>query len=221
MCLQPQTMLSSGMVVFLLLHMMYFPMIRSLYVPTLLFFIRRSDAFTGIVSEVVSGDILVIKDTGSAVDRRICLSSIRAPRLGARDRASEPWGTEAKEFLRQRLIGKEVNVRMEYDRKIPAPVGGEHAGGDHGKERIMAFGTVTVQEKADGGEVKLNNVAELLLVRGLAQVVKHRPDEERSGKFFLCDIFLRFYFRNKKYGRSVTKKLFTTFSLYLQLIMKP
>ncbi len=28
---------------------------------------------------------------------------------------------------------------------------------------------------------QVNNVAELLLVRGLAQVVKHRGDEERSG----------------------------------------
>lgn len=28
---------------------------------------------------------------------------------------------------------------------------------------------------------QVNNVAELLLVRGLAQVVRHRGDEERSG----------------------------------------
>lgn len=29
--------------------------------------------------------------------------------------------------------------------------------------------------------LQVNNVAELLLVRGLAQVVRHRGDEERSG----------------------------------------
>lgn len=29
--------------------------------------------------------------------------------------------------------------------------------------------------------VQANNVAEMLLIRGLAQVVKHRADEERSG----------------------------------------
>ena len=29
--------------------------------------------------------------------------------------------------------------------------------------------------------LQVNNVAELLLVRGLAQVVKHRAEEERSG----------------------------------------
>ena len=28
---------------------------------------------------------------------------------------------------------------------------------------------------------QVNNIAELLLVRGLAQVVRHRGDEERSG----------------------------------------
>ena len=110
---------------------------------------KLSDAFTGTVTEVVSGDILVVRDSGSGVDRRVCLSSIRTPRLGARDRAPEPWATEAKEFLRQRLIGREVNVRMEYDRKIPAPPGVA------GEERTMAFGTVTVQEKADGGDVKV------------------------------------------------------------------
>ncbi len=30
--------------------------------------------------------------------------------------------------------------------------------------------------------LQANNVAELLLVRGLAQVVRHRGDEERSGE---------------------------------------
>lgn len=36
----------------------------------------------------------------SGVERRVNLSSIRAPRMGTRDRAPEPWAVEAKEFLR-------------------------------------------------------------------------------------------------------------------------
>lgn len=34
--------------------------------------------------------------------------SIRAPRVGIRDRPPEPHGNEAREFLRKRFIGKEV-----------------------------------------------------------------------------------------------------------------
>lgn len=34
------------------------------------------------------------------MERRVNLSSIRAPRMGTRERAPEPWAVEAKEFLR-------------------------------------------------------------------------------------------------------------------------
>ena len=49
--------------------------------------------------------MLVIKDSTSGAERRVTLSSIRAPRPARRDEKPEPYGTEAKEFLRQRLIG--------------------------------------------------------------------------------------------------------------------
>ncbi len=42
----------------------------------------------------------------TGVERRVTLSSIRAPKSGGRDRAGEPLARESKEFLRQRLIGK-------------------------------------------------------------------------------------------------------------------
>jgi staphylococcal nuclease domain-containing protein 1 len=108
------------------------------------------------------------------------VSSIKAPRGATRDRAAEPWATEAKEFLRQRLIGKEVSVSMEYTRKVPAAIGA--TAGPASEERVLSFGTVKISEKS-GAETKENNVAELLLVRGLAQVIKHRGDEERSAHF--------------------------------------
>jgi hypothetical protein len=44
--------------------------------------------------------------------------SVRAPRAGGRDRAPEPYGLDAREFLRKKLIGKDVTVKMEYTRKI-------------------------------------------------------------------------------------------------------
>lgn len=60
--------------------------------------------------EVVSGDTLVVKDSGSGVERRVNLSSLRCPRVGRRDEDPEPWALEAKEFLRQRLIGEYVST---------------------------------------------------------------------------------------------------------------
>ena len=67
---------------------------------------KQSGKFTGTVSEVVSGDVLVVKDGASGAERRVTISSIRAPRAGRRDEKAEPYGTEAKEFLRSRLIGR-------------------------------------------------------------------------------------------------------------------
>ena len=66
---------------------------------------KLSDKFTGIVTEVVSGDCLIVKDNASRVERRINLSSIRAARMGRKGEKPEDWAFEAKEFLRQRLIG--------------------------------------------------------------------------------------------------------------------
>jgi hypothetical protein len=88
---------------------------------------------------------------------------------------------------RQRLIGKTVSVHLEYTRKVAPAAGGEAAAAAVGRrpgaeERVMSFGSVTVAEGGDGADERVSNVAELLLVRGLVQVVKHRSDEERSGE---------------------------------------
>eukprot|EP00955_Chlamydomonas_euryale_P062771 358478-Chlamydomonas_euryale.AAC.12 len=79
---------------------------------------KLSGTFTGRVVEVVSGDSLVVKDDASHAERRVQLSSLRAPRMGTRDRPSDAWATEAKEFLRKKLIGQVVEVKMEYTRKV-------------------------------------------------------------------------------------------------------
>lgn len=56
----------------------------------------------------------------------LCICSVRAPRAGGRDRAPEPHGLEAREFLRKKFIGKDVTVKMEYTRKI-GPMPGQAA----------------------------------------------------------------------------------------------
>jgi staphylococcal nuclease domain-containing protein 1 len=138
--------------------------------------------FLGTVVEVASGDSIVIADADTGAERRVTMSSIRAPKMGNERRGikPEPWAHEAKEFLRTRCVGKRVKVSMEYQRKIPTQ-------GD-GPEIVLDMGTVllpTDQLKGeDNNGVTELNVAEMLVLRGLASVVRHRnDDEDRSLKY--------------------------------------
>ncbi|KAJ4756132.1 Nuclease domain-containing protein 1 [Rhynchospora pubera] len=166
--------------------------------------------FTGKVVEVVSGDCIIVADdsvpSGSpASERRVNLSSIKAPKMGnpRRDVDPEPtnqeersklnevlrtraFGREAREFLRTRLIGRQVNVSMEYSRKMTADLPGAVASSS-ADSRVMDFGSVILasSSKNDGEAPSANqqggiNVAEMLVSRGLATVVRHRDFEERS-----------------------------------------
>lgn len=68
------------------------------------------------VIEIVSGDCVIVADDSlplgdPSAERRVNLSSIRAPKMGNRraaDSKAEPWAYDAKEFLRTRLIGRQV-----------------------------------------------------------------------------------------------------------------
>ena len=104
--------------------------------------------------------------------------------MGTQKRPHEDWAVEAKEFLRKMLIGRGVNVRMEYNRKIP-PQSGESLGlldalltgiVGSGDVLILMFGNVTVKN-SKGDDV---NVAEAVVENGFASLAKHRTDEERS-----------------------------------------
>lgn len=79
---------------------------------------KLSEKFKGTVLEVLSGDCIVVLDAQNK-EHRINLSSIRATRMGSRDRKPEEWAVEAKDFLRKLLIGKAVDVQLEFNRKIP------------------------------------------------------------------------------------------------------
>ena len=156
--------------------------------------------FVGVVVEVASGDSIVVADAETDAERRVTMSSIRAPRLGNERRGikPEPWAHEAKEFLRARCVGKTVKVSMEYVRKIPTANGGTAGtAGGNGAEApgiTLEMGTVmlpTDQLKGDDGSAATKdtgiaelNVAEMLVLRGLATVVRHRnDDDERSLRY--------------------------------------
>ncbi|KAE8727131.1 TUDOR-SN protein 1 isoform 2 [Hibiscus syriacus] len=142
--------------------------------------------FTGKVVEVVSGDCIVVADDsipyGSPLaERRVNLSSIRCPKMGnpRRDEKPAAYAREAKEFLRTRLIGKQVTVQMEYSRKVSV-ADGAAAVAAPGDSRVMDFGSVFLMSsiKGDGDEVSVAipftagnqqlglNVAELGVGRG-------------------------------------------------------
>lgn len=165
----------------------------------------------------MTGDTLLVTDP-SGVERRVMLASVRAPRI-RRKEASEPYvearrssapcvmmcstvrllcsyALEAKEFLRKRLIGKQVTVHVDY--KKP-PVEGTRYTDDR------VFVTVRDQKNRSDGVLSLaiyisgslacalhpslslaelavacRNVAEGLVAAGLCTVIRHREEEERS-----------------------------------------
>ncbi|KAJ0973495.1 hypothetical protein J5N97_021454 [Dioscorea zingiberensis] len=162
--------------------------------------------FTGKVVEIVSGDcIIVADDADSFAERRVNLSSIRAPRLGRRDEnfdglkpeelRERVFAREAKDFLRSRVIGRQVSVSMEYSRKVgglDGPNSVAASGADD--SRVLDFGSVflTSPTKSDSAETLLPpsaspsagvNVAELMVAHGFATVTRHRDFEERSNHY--------------------------------------
>ncbi|GAB7362779.1 hypothetical protein MBLNU230_g3083t1 [Neophaeotheca triangularis] len=114
---------------------------------------QRGGESEAIVSRVFSADTLFIRNKAGA-EKRINLSSVRQPKPS--DPKQSPFGAEAKEFLRKRLIGKHVKVQT--DGKRPATEGYE--------EREMA----TVSQNN-------NNVALMLVENGYASVIRHRMDD--------------------------------------------
>jgi hypothetical protein len=80
--------------------------------------------------------------------------SLRAPRMGTRDRPADPWALDGREFLRKKLIGREVAVAMEYNRKIPLSAA-EVALNDGAQERVISCANVEIAggegEGRDGG----------------------------------------------------------------------
>lgn len=89
----------------------------------------KQKEYSGTVVEVINGDALSIK-LANGEARKIFLSSIRPPKEAARGGDEDgkppargrgfralydiPWMFEAREFLRKKLIGKKVNVVVDY-----------------------------------------------------------------------------------------------------------
>lgn len=136
------------------------------------------DAYSAKVVEISNGDCLMVKGADD-VQKKIFLASIRPPRLsdtagtadlpkreaGVRPRPlyDVPYMFEAREFLRKKLVGKKINVQVDYIQPK----------NDDFQEKICC--TVTI------GNI---NVAEALVSKGLATVVRYRQDDDRRSSCY-------------------------------------
>lgn len=105
------------------------------------------------VVRVLNAETIFLRSR-SGEERKVTLSSIRQPKPS--DPKQSPFGAEAKEFLRKKLIGKHVKVTI--DGKKPPSEGFE--------EREVA--TITLNGK---------NIALTLVEAGYASVIRHRRDD--------------------------------------------
>ncbi len=133
----------------------------------------RDKEFTGKVVEIVNGDAIMVKKNKTET-KKIFLASIRPPRLSTERSERPKTGTfrplydipfmfDAREFLRKKLIGQNVHVIVDYVQ--PA--------NDDFPEKTQC--TVTI-----GGV----NVAEALVSKGLATVVRYSADnDQRSSQY--------------------------------------
>ena len=146
--------------------------------------------FDAVVVEVHSGDQLSVAlpgGTGSSSggERRLTLSSVRAPRMGnpRPNVDDEPWAFESKDMLRKLAIGKSVRVVVDYQREIPQTSG-------EGPPVKRAFATVTV---VGAGEKSLQ---EAIVEAGMAAVARLRQDDPRSVSIWFgspkrsCDVYV-------------------------------
>lgn len=108
-------------------------------------------------------------------ERRLALSSIRAPRVGNPRRGveDEPWAVEAKEALRKLVIGKTVKVVVDYQRDIPQTGAGGGGGGRDPPPVKRAFATVNVGSSG-------KSLQEVMVETGMAAVARLRQDDPRT-----------------------------------------
>lgn len=138
----------------------------------------KEKEFSGTVVEITNGDAMSIKLTTGQI-KKVFLSSIRPPKEPGRAADEEgklpvrpkgfrplydiPFMLEAREFLRKKLVGKKVNVVVDYIQEAR----------DSFPEKICA--TVTI-----GGV----NVGEALVSKGLATVIRYRPDDDQRSSHY-------------------------------------
>ena len=140
-----------------------------------------NESFEAKVIEVVNGDALVVQNLATNETKKIFIASIRPPRNEGSKFDDEnkdkrqfrplydiPHMFEAREFLRKRLIGKKVSVKVDYVQQKT----------DNYPEKTLC--TVILDNNI--------NIGEALISKGLASVVRYRPDDDQRASGY--DLFL-------------------------------
>jgi len=107
-----------------------------------------------VVSKIIGADTIIVRNKAGTAEKRISFSSIRGPRTNEATEA--PYRDEAKEFLRKRIIAKQVSISVDGNK--PAENGFE------------AREVATVTEKG-------KNIGLQLVEEGYATVIRHRKDD--------------------------------------------
>ncbi|KAJ3394017.1 hypothetical protein HDU84_000516 [Entophlyctis sp. JEL0112] len=116
--------------------------------------------YEAIVTRIMSTDSIMVIPVGkpSSQERRVFFSSLRAPPKSKEGETAESGlSHEAREFLRQKLIGKTVRVVVDYVKPKE----------NNYDERCCA--SVTLND---------TNIAETLISRGYATALRHRKDDD-------------------------------------------
>lgn len=87
---------------------------------------KGAQDFEGTLVQVVSGDLVVVRPTGSIEQIRLSLSGVRANKAVREQSGNQPetrvtysdYAWEARELLRSKYIGALVNVHIDYTRTI-------------------------------------------------------------------------------------------------------
>ncbi|GAB5593132.1 hypothetical protein Unana1_08032 [Umbelopsis nana] len=130
--------------------------------------------FDAQVVKIVTGDTIIVRNTKSGVEKKIQFASIKqaprgagstVPSAGSKSKDIKEVGYqfEAREYLRKRLIGKQVHVTIDYIK--PAQDGFE--------EKECA--TVKIGD---------SNIAIQLVERGLASIIRHRMNDENRSQAY-------------------------------------
>ncbi|KAI7901007.1 uncharacterized protein BX663DRAFT_515989 [Cokeromyces recurvatus] len=132
---------------------------------------KNTSEFDATVVRIVTGDTLIVKPKNGP-ERKVQLASVKqaprgvgttAPTSKSRDMKEVGYQFEAREFLRKKLIGKNVHVTIDYHK--PAQEGYE------------ARDCATVM-------VGHHNIAEQLIAHGFATVIRHRKDDDNRSHYY-------------------------------------
>lgn len=172
----------------------------------------------GIVKQVLSGDSVIIRGQpkgGPPPEKQINFAGVTAPKLARRPTNTsaeaskdEPYAWEAREYLRQRLIGQEVWWYAERPPNATRDYGAIYLGKDPTTsenivESIVSEGLVSVRRENARQNAELSRLAEL------KDVVK----AARKGKWSDTPL--------SEQGRNITWKVMNPMAFFHQHDWKP